>query len=876
MDSRADEPQSPPATGAPLEPGSVEFFQQRILPLLESKCYECHSHASGEANGQLVVDSKQGLLNGGTRGPSLVPHQPDQSLILRAVNYHEPDLQMPPDNPLPAESVELIRQWIAAGAIDPRNSSTPNPTGPAPKVDPAQHWAYQIPKRPALSVSPEAQAWSADRMDQLIYARLQAASLTPSAIADRRTLIRRVYYDLCGLPPTEADIIAFEQDQKPDAYRRLIDRLLNSPQFGERWTRYWMDVARYADTKGYVFREERKYTDSHKYRDWLIKSFNEDLSYQDFVKFQLAGDLLDPENQGGNIPALGFLTLGRRFLNNRHDIIDDRMDVTARGLMGMTIGCARCHDHKYDPISTKDYYSMFGVFLNTDEPGGDPWPQRLTDTKENRKSFVLIRGSPGNRGEETPRRFVSFLDKQGETFEDGSGRKQLAEKIASPENPLTARVFVNRVWMRLLGASLVESPSDFGVRCAAPVQQDVLDELACGFMEQNWSVKQLVRRIVLSSTYQQSSLAREDGMARDPQNQLYWRMNRRRMDFESLRDSVLSVSNQLNGKIGGPSEAIETAPYTPRRTVYAFIDRQNVPGIFRNFDVASSDSHSPQRLPTTVPQQGLFMLNSPWMALQATVLGNRAKPVVSESEQQVADEANRVGINALFRTILHREPTADEGEFALQYLREYQSQGVIVPVGSWQCGYGAYDPEQKRLNSFTHLPNFKENHWCGKAGAPDPELGWCILRQDGGHPGNDLDHAVVRRWYVPLDGKLNVRGKLEHTNEQGDGVRASVIHRNSAGEQNLLVTGNAFHGEAAINANEITVKAGDILDFVTDCITGPNSDSFKWTVRIRYTDQRRGYDSAKEFPRELPPTPLDAWSQLAQALLLTNEFAFVD
>ncbi len=419
-------------------------------------------------------------------------------------------------------------------------------------------------------------------------------------------------YDLTGLPIDAALAKSFITDAQPlpMAVEALVDRLISSQHFGERWARHWMDVARYADTKGYVFQEDRNYPQAFKYRDWLVSAFNADKPYSEFVAEQLAGDVVDPQNANGKLPAVGFLTLGRRFLNNKNDIIDDRLDVTTRGLMGLTLACARCHDHKYDPVSQADYYALYGVFLNTEEPGGEPWPHRLAEAKDDRKSFVLIRGQPGNRGDEVPRRFVSFLSPDKATFTQGSGRDQVAARITSPDNPLTARVMVNRVWMRLMGASLVDSPSDFGVRCPPPRLQAVLDDLAVEFMQSGWSIKQLVRRIATSSAYRQSSLARDEAAAIDTENALYWRMNRKRMDFESLRDGVLAAAGQLDSRIGGESEKIHQPPYSHRRTVYAHIDRQNLPGVFRNFDVASPDAHSPQRLPTTVPQQGLYLLNS--------------------------------------------------------------------------------------------------------------------------------------------------------------------------------------------------------------------------------------------------------------------------
>lgn len=856
--ARADEP---PAN-------SIEFYQLKVEPLLKSACYECHSHASGESNGQLMVDSLVAMTDGGTRGTALQPGAPDKSLILTAVTYADTDLQMPPDGKLPDEQIAVLRAWIEAGAVAPKSDTPRMEKKSSPEAMAATHWAYQPPK-PFQAADTSSFGGAASTIDAILLSKLVAKGLQFSPPADRATLLRRMHYDLTGLPPSADEIARFVADPRDDqeVNRAAVDHLMNSPHFGERWARYWMDVSRYADTKGYVFQEDRQYPDAYRYRDWLVDAFNNDMPYTEFVRKQIAADL-DPTATEKDLPALGFLTLGRRFLNNKHDIIDDRLDVVSRGLMGMTLACARCHDHKYDPVSQADYYALFGVFLNTDEPGGEPFPHRLADSKEDRKSHILIRGSPGNRGDEVPRRFVSFLSPGAEKFDaPGSGRAQLAARIIDSKNPLTARVLANRVWMRLMGTSLTESPSDFGTRCPAPEQQDLLDQMAIDFVRNEWSMKQLIRSIMLSKAYQQQSVQREEAAKVDPTNGLYWRANRRRKDFEALRDSLLQVAGQLDTAVFGKSEKITELPYSHRRTVYAHIDRQNLPNLFRSFDFASPDTHSPGRPYTSVPQQSLFLLNSDFVSELATDLGNRTR-------QQTADEgAIRSAVSQMVKQILGRAPADDELQLLVSFVSSRGKQ-VDAPetIERWIYGYGAFNAENKTLSDFKRLPKFTGTNWQGGDALPDAALGWCSLSGVGGHPGNDPQHAVSKRWIAPRDGKLRISGKLQHKQGEGDGVRGTI----------LVNGGNAIGQWTAKNKEERTdsvlmlIMAGQEIDFVTDCIDGPAHDSFTWRIRLRYEDgAREEFDAEKQFPQP-PKHPLDRWQQLAQALLASNEFAFVD
>jgi hypothetical protein len=673
-----------------------DFFERRIRPVLAEHCFSCHGPE--KQRGDIRLDAREHLVKVRDEGTLVVPGQPDKSVLLRAVK-HEGEYKMPPPPKakLPADVIDNLTSWVKQGAVWPATKTIATDDGQAWK----RHWAFQPVRQPS---HPEVRdrAWaSTNPIDAFILHKLEAKSLSPSAPADAATLVRRLHFDLVGLPPSvdevEVFVRAMRESAKPQAVvAKLVDRLLASPQFGERWGRYWLDVARYADSKGYVFQEERRYPFAYTYRDYVVDAFNSDLPFNRFIVEQLAADRLVAAKQAEPSvqAAMGYLTLGRRFLNNVHDIIDDRIDVVSRGLMGLTVQCARCHDHKYDPIPSRDYYSLYGVFASSQEPrelpvigvpprnketiafetklaelktavtkfeeankkelearnravrnqlralqrkvdaflasapGSPPRAMVLVEAPQPMTPRVFLRGSPNNPGPTVPRQFLEVL--AGETrepFKEGSGRLELAQAIASKDNPLTARVLVNRVWLHLMGSGLVSTPSDFGLRSEPPTHPELLDYLAWRFMEDGWSVKKLIRNIVLSKTYQQTSVSSQwsvvssrsanlNPQSVDPDNQLYWRANRRRLDFEAMRDALLAVSDNLDLAMGGPAVDI-TKSSAKRRTIYGFIDRQNLPGMFRTFDFASPDASSPQRYETTVPQQALFLLNSPFVQDQA-------------------------------------------------------------------------------------------------------------------------------------------------------------------------------------------------------------------------------------------------------------------
>jgi hypothetical protein len=712
----------------------VEFFEKHVRPLLAERCQSCHGPKL--QRGGLRLDSRQAILAGGDSGPALVPGKPDASLLLKAVRRRG-DLKMPPKEKdrLDDDTVAALTAWIERGAPWPAGGDKAAASSIAAAR--AGHWAFRPVTRPAVpNVRSERLAKSP--VDRFVLSRLEERGLSPSREADRRTLIRRLTFGLTGLPPEPEEVEAFVADVRPDAYERVVEGLLASPAYGERWGRHWLDVARYADTKGYVFQEERRFPYSYTYRDYVVTALNGDLPYDRFVMEQIAADRL-PGRDSRSLAALGFLTLGRRFLNNPHDIIDDRIDVVTRGLMGLTVGCARCHDHKFDPVPTRDYYSLYGVFASSQEPaelpllekpdptrsespfevelkkrqreldaylaqelkaagapadltfrealrqlprdkrnraqelkrrvdqwrvtgaGGPARAMALVDVPRPVTPHVFLRGNPGNRGVAVPRQFLEVLDPARRPFNEGSGRLELARAIADPNNPLTTRVLVNRVWMHHFGRGLVAMPGEFGVRGEPPTHPELLDWLADEFVRSGWSLKRLHRRIVLSATYRQASAERLEGQAIDPENALLWRMNSRRLEFEPLRDAMLAVAGALDRRMGGPGVEVTKPPYPPVRSVYAFIERQNLPGVYRAFDLASPDASTPQRHATTVPQQALFLMNSPFVQAQARALA--ARPDVAG----LPSEAARV--ERLHRLLYGRGVEPEEVALGVEYVR---------------------------------------------------------------------------------------------------------------------------------------------------------------------------------------------------------------
>ncbi len=950
---RAEEPKPTPA--------QLEFFEKKIRPVLAGKCYECHSRES-KVKGGLQVDTRTALLSGGDSGPAIVPGQPEKSLLIKAISGKDKNLSMPTKGEkLTSAQVADFEAWIKMGAPDPRVA-----TGKlVSKIlyDPAKvktHWAYQpVSKAAAPTVKDK---WVQTPIDAFVLAKLQENGMKPAPSVDKRTLIRRASYDLAGLPPTPEEVDEFLRDNSTNAFAKVIDRLLSSPHYGERWGRHWLDVARYADTKGdRNNRGDPRYPYAWTYRDYVINAFNKDLPFDRFILEQIAADRLPKSEDNSALAALGFLTVGKRFMGNANDVIDDRIDVVTQGFLGLTAACARCHDHKFDPIPIKDYYSLHGIFASSYEPerlpvladnkntpdyksyleqiaaverelkrfietesatalapqrakigeyllailefrqqmkgndsgrpgkvakpsvaganfatlarnksldatllanwgaslrelAGKPHPvftpfftfgqlpaddfaakakelatriaankdaarpvnpviakafdgaepksmkdvaviysavfkevdeawqaaikasenkqpkskmakaTKATKTKKGvtdepiiqvaalppglpdkdrealrqiiygenspmqvaerdlprllgvggaqfqnrlqtirnkivtldsthsgapvramalddlgapRDSAVLFRGEPSNRGPVVPRQFLEVLSgEKREPFKDGSGRLDLAKSIASPDNPLTARVIVNRVWQWHFGEGLVNSASDFGLRAEKPTHAALLDHLATWFVGNGWSLKKLHRQIMLSSVYQQSTVNDDVYAKRDPTNSLLWKQNLQRLDFEALRDTLLIVGGKLDHTLGGrPVDVLSLD--TTRRTLYGLVDRRELPELFRTFDFANPDMTSSQRYNTTVPQQALFMMNSPLAISQAKNLAHRSEL------DKLSEPAEKV--RQLYRLAFQRPPTADEIKLALEYVtKQSERTGGKTTMDAWE------------------------------------------------------------------------------------------------------------------------------------------------------------------------------------------------
>jgi hypothetical protein len=571
-------------------------------------------------------------------------------------------------------------------------------------------------------------------VDNFVLAKLEEKGLKPNPPADKQTLIRRATFDLIGLPPTVAEVEDFLKDQSPDAFAKVVDRLLASPHYGERWGRHWLDVARYSDTKGQIRRqrEDQSYPFAWTYRDYVIRSFNEDKPFSLFVVEQLAADKLPATARNPtNLCALGFLTVGDRFMGMQNDIINDRIDVVTKGFLGLTVSCARCHDHKFDPIPTKDYYSLFGVFSSCVEPKFEPvivknpggpdytdyYKQRMDleqekETLENKlrearrnrdrdnprlvlrdlrqneakvsrlemthpaappramvledllkphDSPVFIRGDAGNKGTVVPRRFVEVLSNgYRPPFTNGSGRLDLAWAIVSKRNPVTPRVLVNRIWLHHFGEGLVTTPDDFGMRSEPPSHPQLLDYLASRMVEDGWSLKKMHRLITLSSVYQESSANNPRFAQIDPDNRLLWRANIRRLEFEALRDSLLAIGGDLDPTMYGRPVDIESEPFSTRRSIYGLVDRSDVADVLVNFDFANPDLPTGRRHDTTVPQQALFLMNSPLVIEQAKRL------VALPEFQACSDDDSR--IEFLYRRVFQRPPKPEEVKLGSEFV----------------------------------------------------------------------------------------------------------------------------------------------------------------------------------------------------------------
>ena len=860
----------------------VEFFETHVRPVLAENCFACHT---ASRMGGLEMTSRASLLTGGNSGPAIEPGKAGESLLVQAVRHSHERLKMPPQGKLAAADIEAITTWIDAGAAWPeipaKTAAAKDGEGFVITPEQRNFWAFQPVRKSPLPTIPGKErdrGWVRAPIDQFVLAKLHAAELRPVGPADKATLLRRAYIDLTGLPPTPEGIDTFVTDKSSDAFAKVVERLLASPRYGERWGRYWLDVARYSDDKLNSTQMD-PYPHAHRYRDWVIRAFNEDMPYDRFVRAQIAGDFMGAGKDADWVAGLGFYGLNPQFQ-------DDRIDATMRGFQGLTVGCAQCHDHKFDPIPTEDYYSLLGIFnsseidefplakketveeyerweekvgnerkalnefliserrqlvrvlagqtasyivaawrvLKADEEepqlaarkndlagdafngepldgetlerwvkylgatprdhplfdefdrllasnateddvgrwasetqrlitdvlrekkkideenlvrlGGDANPRKanevellslerdrhflwrdmaagqgfdtpvefesgilyyagdkidrfltplwkahadglraqvealeeampekypflhvLKDVDKPKNERVHIRGSENNLGAEVPRRFLTVLG-DGKPFTQGSGRRELADAITGPSNPLTARVMVNRIWLQHFGRGIVGTPSNFGQMGEHPTHPELLDYLAARFVEQGWSVKAMHREMMLSATYALSSKFSEKAYETDPNNRLLWRARRRRLDAEALRDSMLYVSGNLDLTPGGEPASLDD-PANRRRTVYGYVSRRRINKLLGLFDFPNPNKTSPRRFGTNTPLQGLFLLNSEFVMRQAERLTDRL-------ERETSDEAAR--IRRAYRLLYGRRPTAEEVKVGRRFL----------------------------------------------------------------------------------------------------------------------------------------------------------------------------------------------------------------
>ena len=678
------------------------LFESKIRPLLVAHCYDCHSQESGTAEGELYLDTREGIRRGGVSGPAIDTRELRDSLLLTAVHYEDSNRQMPPDEKLTDNQIHDLEQWVSRGAPDPRDGKPPIKTIDFDKG--RQFWSFQPAIKSAVPVVND-DAWPASDIDRFLLAKMEQDHIQPNPVTDKRTLLRRATIDLTGLPPTVEDINHFLADTSPEAFEHVLDRLLASQQYGERWGRHWMDLVRYADTAG--DNSDFPVPELYLYRNYIIDSINSDKPYDEFVREQIAGDLMTSNSdaqRNERLIATGYIAISRRFgslLKNypTHLTIEDTIDNVGRSFLGLSVSCARCHDHKFDPISKEDYYGLYGMFASTEYPFPgielEPKPSGFVPLWENGKPgtkliyavhegdgadvAVQLRGDPSQAGEIAPRKFLSVLGGQTlpERAQAASGRKQLAEWISDPSNPLTARVIVNRVWQHHFGAGLVDTPSDFGIRGTPPTHPELLDFLAATFVEQGWSLKKLHKRIMLSKAYQLSSDDDAERLVIDPNNHHLWKYPRQRLDAETLRDSLLFLSGELD-----PSMMNEPHPFPPpenrkftqhypfresyeshRRSVYLMGARLNAIPFFTTFDGADHNATTPSRDSSVTAVQSLYLLNDEFVHRQAAAY----------AERLIRDEGDRDRRLMLAAVEMTGKPLAeDDAVTTLAFLDRYQ------------------------------------------------------------------------------------------------------------------------------------------------------------------------------------------------------------
>ncbi|MGF1577744.1 MAG: PSD1 and planctomycete cytochrome C domain-containing protein [Gemmataceae bacterium] len=646
------------------------FFESRIRPLLAKHCYRCHSQKAKRLQAGLFVDSRDGLLKGGDTGTALVPGHPEKSLLITALHYND-KLQMPPRGKLPKREIDLLTEWVKMGAPWPnakvvkRNADTKIFDWNKARKS---HWAWRPVKTPTVPKVRDT-TWPKNAIDHFVLAKLETKGMEPSPPAARRTLIRRAYFDLIGLPPSPKEVRAFVADESSDAFGKVVDHLLSSPHYGERWGRHWLDVARHSDGFG-GFLDNKPLPHAWKYRDWVVAAFNRDLPYDEFIKQQIAGDLMQKPNSS---VAPGFFAVGPTYRSDggdpdsvaqaKSETLDDRVDTMSRGLLGLTVSCARCHDHKFDPIPTLDYYSLAGVFNNTRTLQDQKNPLHTLKEAGNRDMRVALRGNLRKPGKVAPRRFLRILSgPEPRRFTNGSGRLELAQVIANPDNPLTSRVMVNRIWLHHFGKAIVRTPSNFGTLGEAPTHPKLLDWLADHFVKSGWSIKTMHRTIMLSATYQMSSAYNANHFRMDGDNKWLWRYNLHKLDAEAWRDTLLAVTGELDRELGGQPV---TDVHSRRRTLYFKVsrngDRFATDELLRLFDFPLMRATIAKRPRSIVPQQYLFLMNSKFMA-------DRARALARRLEASAKDDRTR--IENAYQLLFSRKPLSEELRLGVAFLQQ--------------------------------------------------------------------------------------------------------------------------------------------------------------------------------------------------------------
>ena len=698
-------------------PGADQvFFESRIRPLLHERCLECHAAA---AEGGLRLDSRAGLLAGGDSGPAAVPGQPAESLLLKAVHYADPALQMPPTGRLAPTQIEALEEWVRRGLPWPGSEGEPvaaiRRAGFTISDADRARWAYSTVIRPTITVDGEGADPGVGAIDSILRARMAEAGISPNPPATPREQVRRAWFDTVGLPPPLEVVEAFERDSSDAAWEALIDTLLAMPAYGERQARHWLDVVRYAQTNGYERDDEKPY--AWRYRDWVIGAINDDMPYDRFVREQIAGDLLEPRTDSA-VVASGFWHLGTwddepdDVRLARFDELDDALSTIGQAFLGTTLGCARCHDHKFDPISQADYYSLIGMIRGVRRyeramlppkpdaamflpiAAGEEWALSAREADASADPcHVLIRGNPATPGVVVAPGLPELFRSEEASSSGLEGRRALAEWIVSPVNPLTARVAANRVWQHSFGRGIVATPNDFGAAGLAATHPELLDWLAAELVDSGWSLKSLHRTILRSRAYRMSSRAdRPECLAADEPNTLLWRQNRRRLEAEIIRDAFLAASGSINPAVGGrgffmqvgtDSLAGQSRPglgweishprEQDRRSIYGFVKRTLLVPELESLDYTNTTSPVGERAVTTVAPQALLLVNGDFARSRALALAERVTAGTDANGTSPDDEAF---VRRLFERALSRRPSSEEVDVARGYLdRQIKSWG---------------------------------------------------------------------------------------------------------------------------------------------------------------------------------------------------------